>query len=417
MTPKSHSIINTALRIATASAGELIGRAINVLLPLILITLHGPNELVDSFFLTLAIAFFFHGTLANALTNALIPSKNLNLPQLNPLPIAYISILSGIAASIAIYYSPTNFNTQLSTLASSASIFLICSAGLAATPSTAILYSQHRYFIPGFTWTLRAIPILIYYLHSNTASNIHWLLIGIAAADTTRLIILVISTQDKLTLRSNAERLTIPRAALSLVIASVIAGFTPIIARLIATQGPEGTISIFEAADRLYSAIASLASIGIGNVLLVYLTQLKSSQNPERQLRWIFSATVLWSAIWVAISLVIYQLLPHPLATDLAKEHDITVLQDTFLALSLGLPGFMLTGLLSRRMLVLNIAHHLIPLTAAGLILTTTLGVFLFGPHGTPGLGLALSISQYLVAALMFTAIWKTQKIAHSNSF
>lgn len=396
---------------------EMVGRAVNLSLPFVLLKVHGIDAITDSFFLALAIAFFFQGTLANALTNALVPNfvTDSKAKALNP--ILYSALFCGALAGLTTWSFTLNNGGYPGAILSVLSIVLIATTGLASAPATAALYADHKYSLPGGAWGLRALPVGLYFFYPPVTPAIHWLLLGLALADLCRLLILLYCTRDRLRLSRTAPALQLPPSAFYLLSASIIAGLSPLVVRAIASYGPAGSVSLFEASDRIYSAIASFASIGAGNVTLVYLARIKQSNNERQEWRWILFSTLIWSLIWLGISLIIWSLLPYITTTlNIIQLEISSTVQNTLLALAIGLPGFMLTGVLSRRMLTLNIAEKLIPLAIIGLAFTGISCVYLFEPLGTPGLALSLSLSHYLVAALMAITIQKSNTHAHTHT-
>ena len=56
-----------------ATLGNVLGRSANILIPLVVISACGADENTDRFFFLMAVAFFFYGTAANALTETTVP--------------------------------------------------------------------------------------------------------------------------------------------------------------------------------------------------------------------------------------------------------------------------------------------------------------------------------------------------------
>ncbi|WP_158603089.1 lipid II flippase MurJ [Pseudomonas sp. AOB-7] len=415
---KTGIILTRAIhRVALASTGEIIGRAVNLLLPLLLIKLYGLAPLIDVFFLALAIAFFFQGTLANSLTNALVPSFTENNDRKNAKPILYISLLGGVIAGLTTLSIAGVTADATRAAIYTCSIFIISCTGLASAAPVASLYANHRYALAGCTWGLRAFPVALYYFSHPSINDLHLLLAGLALADTARLAILSAACRNKLSICSNLPTLRAPTATLHLIAASVIAGLSPLLLRGIAAFGPEGTITLFEATDRLYSAIASLASIGVGSVTLVYLSRLRGNDDNKNTWRWILYATTSWSLLWLFIAITIGISLPGAASLfGINQDHHTKEIQGTFIILALGLPGFMLTGLLSRRMLTLGLAHHLTLLAIIGLSFTALSAFLMFDRYEILGLALATTLSHYLVAALMAIKLSSPTNRANTNT-
>jgi peptidoglycan biosynthesis protein MviN/MurJ (putative lipid II flippase) len=410
MNSKRGAVSRAAWRIALSSAGEVAGRAINLLLPFILFVLHSVNAITDYFFIALAIAFFFQGTLANSLVNTLVLEFVKDEERRSLRNFMFWTLAFSILAALIAAIPATELFSPEETLLIAVSIFLISGAGLASAPATAILYSAHRYTLPGLTWGLRIIPIMLYFHWQPSTPQLHLLLIGLALADTTRFIILCTLTQRQFTLQK-ASPLHLPSSALQMIMGAAITGMTPLLARWIASFGEAGNVTIFETADRIYSAIASLATIGVGNVMLVYLSRLTNTQEEEQGWRLMLRASFAWSLLWLALSFILW--LAFPLLTSWFQhqaETAITEVRRTFLAFSLGMPGFIMTILLSRRILTLGLFRSFITTSLAGLTFSTAAGAVLFTLMGTSGIALALSGTQYLVAWMLYLDIKKASR-------
>lgn len=410
-------IQRAARRVSRSSAGEIVGRAINLVLPFALLAIHSIDALMDSFFLAMAIAFFAQGTLGNALVSALIPEFVDCTGKRNIRRFLLLAALTGlIAACLAAVFASAPLSTG-ATLLGALAVFLMATAGISAAPAAAALNAQDRYAAPGAAWSLRSVPIVLYVLWHPEEPAFHILIAGIALADAGRAVILHRLARDSITLRRNAPALDLPRSALHLIAASSIAGLAPLLARWIASFGETGDITVFEAADRLYGAIASLATIGIGNVILVYMARLDTSPEPRKHWRLILIFTAAWSVLWLVACLLVWLAYPHASGSlGIPSGTAGTEIRQTFLALSLGMPGLIMTMTLGRRMLTLGLSRPLIPLALTGLAFTGIGGAFAFGHLGTPGLGLALSASQIIVASMMLHLIYKLPRHAHTRS-
>ena len=416
MTPNREAVSRAALRVALSSAGEIAGRAVNLLLPFALFAIHSISDVTDCFFIVLAISFFFQGTLANSLVNALVPEfvKNEEICTLRNFMLWIFA--SGILAALIATSSAIGLFSQGETLLIAASVFLMTGTGLASAPATAVLYANHRYTPPGLTWGLRIIPIAIYIQWHPAMPALHLLLAGLALADTARFIILHRLTQGQLTLQK-APPLHLPSSALHMILGAAIAGITPLLARWIASFDEAGSVTIFEAADRIYSAIASLATIGVGNVMLVYLSRLANTRDGEQGWHLMLRSSFAWGLLWLALSFIFWLLFP--LLTSwfqLQTEPAMTEVRHTFLAFSFGIPGFIMTIVLSRRILTLELSHTLITTALAGLTFSAIVGSTLFTLTGTSGIALALSGTQYLAAWMMFISVRKASRNADPRS-
>ncbi len=394
----------------------MVGRAVNLLLPIALLTIHSVSSITDMFFLTMAVAFFAQGTLTNVLVNALVPELVKNNEVLNIRTYLIWTTVTGILTGLfAFIIMPDEQSSNSVVILSAASVALMASTSLAAAPAIAALNTAHRYGIPGLTWGLRIVPVALYFLFQPDEPALHWLLAGIAISDTARATILIGLVQERFCLINIKKKLPFPVSAQHLILASAITGLTPLLIRWIASTGDTGGVSIFEAADRLYAAIASLATIGVGNVTLVYLSRLTNTPEEERGWQLIFRVTLAWSLLWLALSFLFWLFFPFLTAwIDFQSEEILMAIRHTFLALAIGLPGFIMTSILSRRLLTLGYSRALIPMSLVSLACSGILGGLLFKLMNTAGLGLALSISQYIVFLLMSRKLMKIS--THANT-
>ncbi len=413
----SREVIGRAMRrVGLSSAGEVVGRAVNLLLPFALLTIYNAGTFTDSFFLAMAVAFFVQGTLANVLVNTLV-AELVNHEKTHDLRVflgwtSFAGLFAGLVAS-TLTAEQLSFNA---TFITAISVAFMASAGLAAAPAIAKLNVAHRYGMPGLTWGLRIIPLGLYFFWRPEEPVLHWLLAGLALADIMRAVILMNLTKAQFCLHHSADTLHFPLSAKHMIFASSIAGLTPLIVRWIASFGNAGDVSIFEAADRLYAAVASLATIGIGNVTLVYLANLTNT--PEEQSGWklILRTSIAWSLLWLALSILLWFSFPFVMAWIKFQTYNVSAeIRHTFLALSLGIPGFIMTGVFSRRLLTLGYSHALIPMALIGLICTTLISGLLFNLLATVGIGLSLSASQYLVMIMMSRKLAKISAHANTN--
>jgi len=416
MSMKRSMVRRVAVRVGVSSMGEICGRAVNILLPFIVITIHGANTLTDSFFLAMACAFFVQGTLANVCITALVPEFIRSDVKRNLVKFLRLAIVAGVIASLisaVLIYRPLS---MVASVVSSFSIALIAISGLIAAPATAALNAQHRYAMPGLTWGLRMFPVLTYMVIWPHIPLLHWLLAGIALADYLRMVILLWLAREWLAFKEEYEPLCFPQAAQYLIIAAAIAGVIPLVMRWIASTGHAGTVSLFEAAERIYSIVASLATIGVGNVTLVYLARINGTKEESSGWRMIVRSAIVWSLLWLFIGVLLWVLFP--LISQwihLPPETSTSVVRNCVLLFVLGMPGFILTGIISRRLITLGLSRALIFITAVGVVFSIVGGIFLFPIFDIVGIAAILSLNQYLIALLMFHKL--TQHLSHAHSY
>ena len=402
MGPSKEAVSRVSRRIIMSTSGEVAGRGINLFLPFALFSVHSVGSDTDVFFLVMAVSFFVQGTLANALVNAMVPEFVCNVEEKNIRGFLVWAIIPSLLAAFVSGFLVYGVNSAYIVILSSASVMLMAFSSLAAAPSVAALQADHRYGLSGFTWGFRIIPVVLYLLFFPATPALHWLLAGLALSDFTRMLVLAYFTRSQFFISRKFKSLHIPLSSRHLVVALIIAGFTPLIARWIASMGDDGDVSIFEAADRLYAAIATLSTIGVGNVTLVYLARLTKTLEEGSSWKLIFRISLVWSLLWMIPCVLLWFVFPYVTiwmefqTTDVLDE-----VRQTFLTLFLGLPAFIMTNVLSRRLLTLGYSSTLVPMSAVALVFNSLVGGVLFSYIGPMGIGVALSASQYIIVVLM----------------
>lgn len=411
----SRGVIERGLRrVGESAIGEIVGRGVNLALPFVVLSMNSATLATDVLFLALAVAFMFNGTLANVVASihVLDFAKSVNRRSMQAfLPwVAAAGLMSGVATVMLV---PPELGWSAA-LVTAFSVTISASAGLLAAPATAALNSDHRYMAPGLTWSFRLVPLIGYAAASPAIPALHLLLAGIAVTDSFRTAVLLRLASYRLALR-DGHPLTFPAEALHLVAGSIVAGLTPLAARWLASLGDPGGVSIFEAADRLHSAMASLAVIGFGNVVLVYLARLSGTADEHQTWRWILLVGIVWSLIWMVAATLIWALLPDVLAA-LPRQTTQTLaeMRNVFLALSTGLPAFIISVVFSRRMLTTGLTRRLLPMALAGFAFTSASGWLLSQSLGIIGIAFAVSAGQYLVMLLMAHALFG--RLGHAYS-
>ena len=404
-----------ARRIGLSSVGEAIGRAANVLLPFAILYIHSVDGRTDAFFLALAVAYFVQGTLANVVATIQVIElvKDQDRRSLRQF-VKWAVGGSAIAACIVSLVGNAVWSVEGTLIAASA-VAVSAAAGLLAAPASAVLNSDHRYLMPGLTWAFRIAPIGLYFFLSPANPELNWLLLGIALADVLRTALLFALCNGRLTFSKLDPVLSFPIDAIHLLLSTSVAGLTPLAARWIASLGDPGSVSIFDTADRVYGAVASLASIGMGSVVLVYLSRLNEHKGEEdRAWMWTVRSALAWGGLWTALSVLIWFGFPQAARLFAAQtEQTFGDIRNTFLALSIGLPALILGIVYSRRILTLGLARRLLPMAFAGLGCSVIAGFMLLRQFGTAGIALAIAAGQYLVLGLMVRCLWSHRHHAH----
>lgn len=389
-------------RVVASSVGETAGRAVNVLLPIVVLYLHGSGLAADGLFLALAFAFFLHGTLSNALTSVFVP---LLVQAKEPLDCGrYAACAAGVAllgTGVALWFSAGYFSAVERGLVCVA-VWISGMSGLLAAPAVAALGAEHRYAAAGVTWSLRGIPLLAYLVWAPSVPQLALLMSGIALADLLRCVILTRLVRERLVWRGSGVALPFPLGVGHVLASSVIAGMVPLAVRWIASLGEAGVLSTFEMSDRVFAAVASLCTIGLGNVALVYFARTESEPERNRLARRMLMIGLLWSLGWMVALFILAVSLP--LLNEWSGRIGVEVLGQvsvTLLVLGISLPGFVLHMLLSRNVIASGQAVVLPGMALAGLVTTVLVAWPLCNVIGVAGLAAGIVAGQYVVLAWM----------------
>jgi peptidoglycan biosynthesis protein MviN/MurJ (putative lipid II flippase) len=389
---------------ATATAAHVVGRAVNVAFPLVLLGLHRPDAHTDAFFLTLAIGFFFFGTLANALTDATVPV--LLREGKGPAARHQITWALGSAAAFLAAWTVAVHIPQVGGAPLAIGGTLMVLAGVLAAFPSARLYAGHRFAAPGLLWLLRSLPLLAFVALARDSEAVPWFALGIGLADALRLLSLR-HLSTRLPARvpdSHDAPSTIPRTHyVWVVMASAVAGLNPIIDRWIVSLGAPGEVSVLELAERFFGVVGALATVGFANVALVHLSGREGGAN------WAYSvrATMAWGALWTTVGLAaglvaLPQLYRHWL--------DLTTTQQAWLdaayaSYTLGIVPLLLGVLSVRRLYAGGWAHWVPPVAVLSLLLNALASYLLFRVMGVPGVALATTLVYCVTAALLLWAV------------
>jgi peptidoglycan biosynthesis protein MviN/MurJ (putative lipid II flippase) len=395
--------------------GESIGRAVNVLLPFVILHIHSVDGRTDAFFLALAVAYFVHGTLGNVVASVQVIELVKDKDRRSLRHFGIWALGGGAIAASVVFLLGSHIWSVEGRLIAVAAVAISAASGLLAGPAAAVLNSDHRYLMPGLTWAFRVVPVATYFLWSPSSPELHWLLLGISLADALRAALLFTLCNGRLTFSELDRALGFPIDAIYLLLSTSIAGLTPLAARWIASLGDPGNVSIFDTADRIYGAVASLATIGMGSVVLVYLSRLNEHKGEEdRAWMWTVRSAVAWGGLWTTLSVLVWFGFPHAVQMfPVQTEQTVEEIRNTFLALSIGLPAFILGMVYSRKILILGFTRSLLPMALVGLACSAIAGFILFNRLGTAGIALAVAAGQYLVLGLMVRCVRSQRHHAH----
>lgn len=393
--------------VGIATAGNLIGRAANVLIPLAVVGACGVNRQTDSFFLILAVAFFFYGTLANAISDVSVP-----LLISGRLAFSRIHIfLSGIFATLVILPIAGLchlFLTQFSWHYVFA-LAALSGAGIANGLASGRRLAEERFAIPGITWSLRLLPLVFFIAADPPASALAWLAIGIGLADWLRLVILAgyagSPSPDVSVSGFNSIFSAFPAYGLVLA-ASAIMGLNPVIDRLIARISGPGSISILEAAERAYSILATLCTIGISSVLLTHFSKAVNQGSMLRQWKKVVQFVLLLSMLWMCAGialgwwgLAVY--LDH-IASLSINQADMV--KQTYWCYLVGLPLVVFVLVYTKHLQALQKWWAMLVSAVLGVGLNIPMSLLLRQWMGVPGIALATTLVYSLVLVFLVLA-------------
>lgn len=399
----STSVIQRALyRICISSLGESAGRFVNILLPVVVLASIPFGSATDVFFMALAVAFFVQGTLGNVLASVLVSQFVSNLVPQSAKIFVFWATLLGAGTGVITFTMAVGVLGGIDAVISALSVMLISAAGILAAPSIAALNAGHRYGLPGITWSLRLFPLAGFALSSPDMFSLSWLLGGIAMADISRTILLWFSVKDRITFSEHDQQLAFPMDALFLLASSAVAGLTPLASRWLAGFVGAGGLSIFEAADRIFSAFGSLATIGFGNVVLVYLARLSDQGGEVR--RWpLIVRLSAGMGVLCAVAAVLLGLFMEEVAVifHMSMDGNFIEVQNSYFVLCIGLPALVMGMLFSRRIVVARSGARLLSIAVSGFIASACVGGLLVGQLGVMGVAIGVVIGQYLTWMMM----------------
>lgn len=388
-------------KILEATLGQLVGRSINFLIPLVLLHLYTPGKTTDSFFLAFSISFFFFGTIANTLTDASTPQAVRGQPLLNArLRLQLGVILAVVAVGIVWIANHTNNTPPPLTLLLGVAAMVI--GAVFAAFSVGVLSAHDSYVWPGMLWGLRALPLLVWWFARPTDQALGWLMLALGGMDLLRA-----SWLEQLA-RHNTQfwacgHWNSLQGYFSVVVAGMIGGLNPIVDRFIATQADAGGISLLEAGERFYSALATLATIGVMNVILVKLSHMHDRIGFEQLYQRMLGISALWAGGWTLLGLAGWivaggWLMKHFFRVDTEQAILINTIYLYYLA---GLPAFVLGLICVRAYLARGWQRSLIFLSLLSVGANAGLSLGLFHLIGIPGISLATTAVYTLITLSM----------------
>jgi peptidoglycan biosynthesis protein MviN/MurJ (putative lipid II flippase) len=388
-------------RLVSTSAFLAFGRIVTLLLPLIVLGRHSPDERTDAFFLLLASSFFFSATLPNAWVDAVVPQFARTPGML--FWRAWPQVAWLIGTTFALVWGLLGPLPKEERIGYALGGALLVSAGFACVPSTARFIATSRFVPIGLTTLLR-LPVLIAYWAITTSSRqLALLLVGLGIADWLRVWLLRrMATRGQ---RATLSVRSIPWRQLgwSALVAS-IGGLSPIVVRLVAKlDGPEA-ISLLDLAERLYLMLGSVCAVGFGPLILAHL-----AQDPGNEMRFRHALRFAWlwgGGLAVVGGVIGWLLLPTVLSALLVlSSNQAQQVIKIYLGFVLGLPAFAAGLVLVRRLIVR--AHWRLLVSAAIFAFVTIVVLALaFRPLlGPLGIALAAASSYWVAAFVMWIMI------------
>ncbi|MGH9907373.1 MAG: lipid II flippase MurJ [Pyrinomonadaceae bacterium] len=401
-------LINIVIKVIEATTGQAIGRIVNLLIPFAILQLHPPSERTDQFFLAFSVAFFFYGTVGNAITDATVPKAAQGQPLLASRErlllssgVAFIAgcIMSGWVISSDSHFSPILLGGAM----------LSVGSGIYAAYQTGCLHAEERYMWPGLSWGVRIIPLAIYWLAHPQMVLLPWLMAGLGISDFIRASLLVKADKsDRPLTRSLVEQTNL----IPIIMAASISGLNPIIDRIIAGIGASGSISLLEFGERLYGIVATLSTIGILNIVLVKLSKRRAATQFHMLWRKMLLLTLAWAVAWFLLSLLSWRLFGEWVLFHVFSfsEDQASTIDLIFLCYLIGLPPFMVGLTCVRAYIATGWLYKLLPVSALSLIANLVLSLLLYHYLDLAGIALATSFVYTVTAILMVVRLSRFQE-------
>lgn len=402
--------------IGRATLGNALGRSANVLIPLAVISVCGVDRFTDQFFFTLAVAFFFYGTTANAVAETTVPlllAGKLSLSR-------GVVVKTGLGLGCLVLLCALGWRILFGQwpLLYAAALALMSGAGLLNGLATGVRHAQEAYLLPGLLWLVRLLPLAVFLITDAAGPRLVWLALGLGAADWIRGLILihgpVFTSPEKDQPASGAIRAAI-RSYVTVLTASVIMGLNPIVDRVIAQRIGSGAVSILETGERFYSILGSLATMGLMTVMLTRLSRQPHPDESRQKPTGMAKVLVGWSACWLLLGVAagLWGLdLWLAGATPLSASQSASVKSVYWYYLA-GLPAFILGAGYVKRLQARAHFQVLVFTSILAVGLNIPASLFLAGLMGVPGVALATTLI-YAINSLVLIGV---ERRSRSNAF
>lgn len=401
--------------VAPSTIANLVGRAANVLVPLTVVGLYGANPHTDQFFFILALSYYFYGTLSYAAIEPSVPIIISSNQALSSIGIVGIGLFSAL-----VLFSISWFWLFLTPGMNSGYAFgfaLMSGAGLANGFATGILNARERFMMPGLSWSLRIIPIVIFVLFNQPAQNLHFLAIGIGIIDWLRLWLLLSHQPDlaipcqkysPLLFLKNHSSKYLPTA-----MAMIIMGLNPIIDRFIADFGGPGSISILDTGERLFGIFSVLCTLGMMTVLLTNFSKAVINKTIDKTWSSMMKMVGLWSTAWLAIAFLIgYSALEIWLSKSATLSPDQGLaIQKTYAYYLLGLIPLTFSIVYFKRLQAIQSTWPLAITSIITVLINIPASFVLHQMMGVPGIALATAIIYAAQSAMLILIVHRPKSI------
>lgn len=291
------------LTVGGATAANVIGRAVNLVIPLVIIGLHGATAATDRFFIVMAVGHFFYAILANAVAEISVPliiAGRVSLTRTTVLLLGgsftFMTLVTATAWSLLVM--PLDSRHLFA-------VALMAGAGLANGLAAGAWNAEERYTLPGATWSVRLIPLLIYMITNHSAGDLGWLALGIGIADWLRCGILLGGRALRRLVIHRTVWKKVAADFSTILLAALISGLNPLVDRIVAGLGGAGDVSILEAGERIFGAVAGLATIGLMSVLLTRLSVKVVAGEVEAAWPSIMRKLAYWSGGWLLLGVLL----------------------------------------------------------------------------------------------------------------
>ena len=400
-----------------STMAQAMGRAVNIAIALCVLSTHGATSSTDDFLLAFAVAFFFFGTLASAIADATVPlASHGKADPMHPVWIKAAGLVGVVSAAVAWLSSTQDATTALLTSVGAA---LMAGSGLLAGLYTAFLHARSRYALAGLLWLVRAVPLVLFVTLPSPSDHIGWLALGLGLSDVVRCMTLRKQAIAAPAGHSAGSTLSTDegRPMLSyyfpILSASAINGLNPLVDRWIASYAEAGSVTVLDAAERIYGVLGTLSTIGVMSVLLVTMSRLEHKNALQQSWPRILAGVGFWAIFWLMVGVALAYPLPGLLGryASLAPAQADTVVS-TYLYYVYGLPAFIIGLAAVRRLITVGGGSSLMPIAVLSVLTNAIASIALFATIGVPGIALGTTVTYSLVtiAVLLATKVYLKSK-------